>query len=209
MITIYGVAPSRTYRCLWLLEELGIEYQREPVRFDEPGEARDRYLKVNPNGRVPCLVDEDLVLFESLAINLYLIKRYGGPLAASSIEDEGRALQWSFWGANEIEPLLDVFVRERVYKPESDWDKDALAEAESALEKPTRILDDHLADRDYLLGSEFSIADLNLAGVMFPGPGNGYDLAPFANVGDWFTRCTERAASQRVVEWAMTELPDA
>ena len=90
MITVHGVAPSRTYRCLWLLEELGLEYERELVHWDDEGEKRSAYLELNPNGRVPCLVDGDLVLFESLAINLYLIRRYGGSLAPNSIEDEGR-----------------------------------------------------------------------------------------------------------------------
>ncbi len=206
MITLYGIAPSRTYRCLWLLEEMGLEYQRELVRWDDTGDKRAAYLELNPNGRVPCMADADLVLFESLAINFYLVRRYGGPLAPDSIEDEGRALQWSFWAVNEIEPLLTVLTNERAYqRPEAEWDKKALGEAEAALRKPTQILDDRLAGRDYLLGDRFTIADLNVAAVIYPGPPNGYDLAPFANVSAWFERCTKREASRRVVEWAIAE----
>ncbi len=77
-ITVYGAAPSRTYRCLWLLEELGLECERELIRSDDDAAKRSAYLELNPNGRVPCLVDGDPVLFESLAINLYLMRRYGG-----------------------------------------------------------------------------------------------------------------------------------
>ena len=120
MITIYGVAPSRTARCLWLLEEMGLEYDRELVHWDDDGAKRAAYLELNPNGRVPCLVDGDLVLFESLAINLYLVRRYGGPLALDSIEDEARALQWSFWATNEIDPLLSVLTNERAYNKPDD-----------------------------------------------------------------------------------------
>ena len=70
MITIHGVAPSRTFRCLWLLEELGLEYERELNHWEDEGAGRAAYLALNPNGKVPCLVDGDLVLFESLAINI-------------------------------------------------------------------------------------------------------------------------------------------
>ncbi len=205
MITVYGVAPSRTFRCLWLLEELGLEYKRELVHWEDEGSKRSAYLELNPNGRVPCLVDEDLVLFESLAINLYLVRRYGGALAPESIEDEGRALQWSFWATNEIEPLLTAILNERAYKPEAEWDKEAIAVAQAALLKPTKILDDQLADRDYLLGDSFSVADLNVASVIYPGAANGYDLTPFVNASAWFERCTGREASQRIAALAYAE----
>ena len=206
MITVYGVAPSRTYRCLWLLEELGLEYERERVHWDDDGAKRAAYLELNPNGRVPCLVDGELVLFESLAINLYLMRRYGGPLAPSSIEDEARVLQWSFWAANEIEPFVTVLGVERAYKPEAEWDQKALAAAEDALQSPTKILDDQLAGRDYLLGDSFTVADLNVASVIFPGAANGYDLAPFKNASAWFERCTGRGASQRAGAMAYAEV---
>ena len=205
MITIYGVAPSRTYRCLWLLEELGLEYERELVHWQDEGAKRSAYLELNPNGRVPCLVDGDLVLFESLAINLYLMRRYGGPLTPNSIEEEARVLQWSFWATNEIEPLLTAILNERAYKPEAEWDKEAIAVAQAALLKPTKILDDQLTGRDYLLGDSFTVADLNVASVIYPGAANGYDLAPFANASAWFERSTGREASQRITALAYAE----
>ena len=106
---------------------------------------------------------------------------------------------------NEIEPLVTVLGVERSYKPESEWDNDALAAAEVALLKPTKILDDQLADRDYLLGDSFTVADLNVASVMYPGLSNGYDLALFANVSAWVERCTGREASQRIAKKAYAE----
>ena len=205
MITVYGVAPSRTYRCLWLLEELGLEYARELVHWGDEAARRSAYLELNPNGRVPCLVDGDLVLFESLAINLYLMRRYGGPFTPNSTEDEGRMLQGSFWATNEIEPFVTTLGVERSHKPEPEWDKKALAAAEAALLKPTKILDDQLAGRDYLLGDSFAVADLNVASVIYPGAANGYDLAPFANASAWFERCTGREASQRILATAHAE----
>ena len=205
MITIYGVAPSRTYRCLWLLEELGLEYQRELVHWEDDGAERSAYLELNPNGRVPCLVDGDLVLFESLAINLYLMRRYGGALTPGSIEDEGRVLQWSFWAVNELEPFISVLGVERAYKPETEWDQKAIAAAQAALLKPNKILDDQLAGRDYLLGDSFTVADLNVASVIYPGSRHGCGLDGLANASAWFERCTGREASQRIAAMAYAE----
>lgn len=205
MITIYGTAPSRTNRCLWLLEELGLDYKREPIHANDEGAKREAYLELNPNGKVPCLVDGNLVLFESLAINLYLMRRYGGHLAPASIEDEGSVLQWSLWATNEIDPLVSVLGAERAYKPEAGWDRNALGAAEAALRKPIEILDRIFKDRDYLLGERFSVADLNVSSVMFPGLANGMDLVPFNNVSSWVARCMSREASQRVVATAQAE----
>jgi len=208
MITLCGAAPSRTYRCLWLLEELGVEYERELIYSDDEGAKRAAYLELNPNGRVPCLVDGDLVLFESLAINLYLTRRYGGPLAPASIEDQARVVQWSFWATNEIDPLVAILGAERAYKSEAERDEQALAATEAALLRPFQVLEGQLAGRDYLIGDCFTVADLNVASVIYPGVANGYDLAPFSNVSAWYQRCTGRDASERVVAMARAEFGD-
>lgn len=206
MIKIYGVAPSRTFRCLWLLEELGLKYERELVHWDDGDQVRARYLELNPNGRVPCLVDGDLVLFEWLAINHYLIAKYGGSLAPTSIENKGRALQWSFWAVNEIEPSLTALSVERASKQESEWDQALLTQSQAELTKPIKVLDDILADRDFLLGDRFTIADLNVSAVILPGVLNGYDLTLFSHVSAWFSRCSSREALQPVNAWAQAKL---
>ena len=102
-------------------------------------------------------------------------------------------------------PFVTVLGVERAYKPESEWNKKALAEAEFALAKPLAVLNDQLAGRDYLLGDSFTVADLNVAAVIYPGTMNGTDLAPFANASAWFDRCTNREAVQGLVELAMAE----
>ena len=78
-VQLYGHARSRAFRCLWLLEELGIPYEHHPVRFDTAEIHEPAYLAINPNGRVPALRDGELVIWESLAINHYLVDKYGGP----------------------------------------------------------------------------------------------------------------------------------
>ena len=94
---LYGIPASRAFRSIWAAEEVGVDYELVPTHFLGDSKKPD-YLQINPNGRVPTLVDGDLVLFESMAINLYLAKKYGGKLYPSDAADEARAIQWSFWG---------------------------------------------------------------------------------------------------------------
>ena len=75
-ITLYGISASRAIRSIWAAEEIGLEYTHVPTHFGRDAKHPD-YLAINPNGRIPTLVDGDLVLFESMAINTYLARKYG------------------------------------------------------------------------------------------------------------------------------------
>ena len=81
--TIYGVSGSRAIRSLWAIEEVGLEYTHVATHFFKDSKTDD-YLSVNPNGRIPALVDGDVTLFESMAINLYLTKKYAPALYPES-----------------------------------------------------------------------------------------------------------------------------
>ena len=94
--TLFGTSDSRALRAVWGIEEVGIDYQHIPTNYAAESKAAD-YLAINPNGRIPALIDGDLQLFESMAINLYLAKRYGGGLYPANAADEARAWQWSVW----------------------------------------------------------------------------------------------------------------
>src|SRR5207244_7430357 len=110
MLKLYGIPRSRTARVIWMLEELQIPYENVPVSFIEES-RKPEYLKINPNGHIPALQDGDLTLFESLAINLYLARKYDKGLWPKSIEGEAKAYQWSIWAMTELEePLLTVLL---------------------------------------------------------------------------------------------------
>ena len=193
---LYGIAGSRALRSLWAAEEVGVEYEHVPTHF--LGDSKKpEYLAINPNGRVPALVDGDVTLFESMAINLYLARKYGGALWPSSEADQARAIQWSIWGMTEIEPNLMDILLNRMMLPEDQRDEAAAEAAEKGLDRPMKVLDDTLADRTYLLGNDFTIADLNVAAVLSMAKMVRYDTSGYPNAHRWFEACTGRDSFAR------------
>ena len=117
-LTIYGSPMSRTFRVLWMAKELGLQYENVPLD-PRKGEPRNPdFLKINPNGRVPAIKDGDFVMWESLAINLYLAKKHGGPIAPADAAEEGKALMWSMWALTELEDNIVVLVQNALMPPD-------------------------------------------------------------------------------------------
>jgi glutathione S-transferase len=196
MLKLHGTSLSSAGRCLWALEELGLSYEHIPTAIGDT--RKPAHLKLNPNGHIPVLEDDGLVLCESIAINLYLADKYGrDSLWPASMEDRGRAYQWSFWAVTEVEPHLIVMIRQEMFTPPDQCDMRALEAAREALTAPLTVLDDHLKGRDHILGKKFTIADLNVAAVLLGAPLVGYDVSPFPAVTKWFEKCVSREAHQR------------
>ncbi len=198
-VTLYGIAQSRAARCLWALEEAGLPYDH--VKTHMRGEAQQpEFLKVNPNGRVPALIDGDLALFESLAINSYIAKKAGGPLAPKGLAEDATAEQWSLWAMTEVEkPTLRALFHSLGIM---GYEKDPaiVAECMAELARPLKVLDGALAKGDYLMGGRFTIADLNVASVLAWAKTARLDLSPYPNVARWLDACLGREAYGRVKE---------
>lgn len=194
-LRILGAPRSRTFRVLWVAHELGIAYENDPVDSKE-GAKKPAYLAVNPNARIPAIVDDGFQLFESLAINLYLAKKHGlGRLYPELLEDEARTWQWSLWGANEIEkPLIDA-VYNRVVLPPEQRDEKLAAESLAKLERPLDVLERHLDGREHLLGGGFTIADLNVASLLYTAWFNKIDLGRWPRIRAWLDRVLTRPAA--------------
>ena len=199
MIKMYGTARSRAGRTLWALEELGLKYEHLPVGFT--GETKKpEYLKINPNGHIPAIDDGGTIVWESMAINLYLAEKYGkGGLWPSTVEQHGACYQWSFFGMTEIEPLLMTMFMNRMLLPQEQRDESAAAKAAEELKKPFKVLDSSLHDREYLLGKEFTIADLNVASVSSLAAFVGLDLSATPAAQKWLQTCIARPANQKAV----------
>jgi len=198
-IKLYGIPQSRASRCLWMLEELGVPYENVPVSFIGDAQKPD-YLKINPNGRIPALDDDGLVLFESLAINLHLARKYDGGkgLWPKSADDQSRAIQWSIWAMTEAEPPVMKVLMNRVFLPAPQRNEAEAKAGEAAIAKPVGVLEGALRGRPHLLGDSFTVADLNVHAVLGWASSMGkmkFDATP--NVAGWLKRCSERPALAR------------
>src|SRR4029077_15926953 len=133
----------------------------------EAGARTAEYLAVNPNGRLPAIEDDGFVLWESLAITLYLAKKHSvGRLYPADLRDEAKTWQWSLWALNEVDRGVNIWSLHAVRLPPEDRDPQNLAEALKVIAKPFGVLDAALAERPYLVGDDFTVADLNVAAVI-------------------------------------------
>ena len=185
-IKIFGSPQSRAFRALWAAKEMGVDYE-----LVTDYKTTD-FAKINPNSKIPALQDGDLTLFESMAINLYLAQKFDKGLWPKSAADQGRTYQWSFWVMTEVEKaaltiLMDTFGMKK--------DPEGAEASKTALEKPFDILDKHLAGRDYVLGKDFTIVDVNLASVIGWAKAGKMDLSRWSNLSAWLDRCQGRPAA--------------
>lgn len=195
---LFGTSRSRALRALWGIEETGIAYDHVPLGFGADAKTAE-YLAVNPNGRIPALVDGGLQLFESMAINLYLAKRYGGALYPAEGSGEALAWQWSVWAISEIEPLQMRIVVDQLFTAPEKRNPQAVQRAVRGLQRPLQVLNSTLTGRPWLLGDAFSVADLNVASVMHLLTRVQVDLAEHDQVQRWASACWARPALARAL----------
>ncbi len=169
MITLYHAPRSRSVRVYWLLEELGVPYEIK-VPLSSPTAPKDpEYLKLNPLGKVPTISDGDMVMFESGAIVEYLIEKYGNGRFAPPAGTPARAkyLQWVHFGeATMAPPIADVVVH-TMFKPEAERLPAVVEDGKRRVDLTLAVLDKELATKPYLLGNEFSGADIMVGYAVF------------------------------------------
>ncbi|MEJ0074064.1 MAG: glutathione S-transferase family protein [Alphaproteobacteria bacterium] len=201
MLQLYGNSRSRAMRCLWMLEEVGQPYEliEKSTRADDLQSAG--YLRLNPNARIPTLTDGDVVLWESMAINLYLAQKYDGPMHGDA-KVLGLAAQWSFWAMLEMEPSLLDLLMHRAMLPEYGRDASHAERAELLLRKPLGVLDGALKERSHLAGEAFTVADLNVASILAWGKMGRLQFSAWPAVAKWLDACLARPAYGRVRERA-------
>ena len=197
-LRIYGIARTRAFRALWIAKEVGLDYEHLPIEIGDAGARSPEFLQLNPNGRLPFIVDGEFVLFESLAITLYLAKKHAyGRLYPATLEDEAKAWQWSFWAIAEVDRGVNIWSLHAVRLPEADRDAGKRDEALKVLVAPFKVLDAAVTKQPYLLGSDFTVADLNVAAVI--SRAIDMDLSAVPHLKAWLTRCLERPAAREAL----------
>jgi glutathione S-transferase len=169
-----------------------------PIEIGDAGARSPELRKLNPNGRLPFIVDGDFALFESMAITLYLAKKYStGALYPSLLRDEALLWQWSFWAISEVDRGVNIWSLHAVRLPPAERDAALREEALKVIAAPFKVLDAALAGKPYLLGDEFTVADLNVAAVI--SRAIDMDLSALPNLKSWLTRCLERPAARKAL----------
>jgi glutathione S-transferase len=198
-LSIYGVARTRAFRALWVAEELGIPYRHVPIEIGDEGARAPEFASLNPNGRLPFIDDGGFGLFESLAITLYLAKKHSaGKLYPGTLEGEAKAWQWSFWSIAEVDRGVNIWSLHAVRLPAGERNAALRDEALKVIAAPFRVLDAAVSTEPYLLGGDFTVADLNVAAVISRAV--DMDLAPSPHLQDWLTRCLGRPAARAALE---------
>jgi len=201
-IRIYSWPHSSGSGVHWALEELGLAY--EYVRLDHTkGEHRSaEYLAINPNGKVPALVDGEECWFESLAILLHLAERYGATkgLWPAAGKQRAEALSWTTWSTTELMPFMLQYIYHGLDAPMSfDPPDRSKAAAEYSLASSSLHLDmleNRLRDRQFVMGT-FSLADIPNAMALGFGITQGVPLDRRPAVRAWLDRCSGRPGRAR------------
>lgn len=196
MIKIYGSMMSSASRCYWMAEEAGQTLENIPLDFQKNEHKAPEYLKLNPNGKVPTIIDGDLVLWESMAINAYLGDKYKPELLGATPELRALANQWSYWAMAHLSHAGEPMILQKYRKTP---DSDETAKGREELAKLLPILDNALNGKNYLVGDAFSVADLNLVSIVSTLMWAGIDMAPYANIMRWFGTISQRPAFQKTL----------
>lgn len=197
-LQIYGIARTRAFRPLWVAMELGLDFEHLPIEIGDAGARTPEFLKLNPNGRLPVIIDDGFALSESLAITLYLAKKHSyGKLYPATLQDEARTWQWTMWALSEVDRGVNIWSLHAVRLPPEERDAAKREEALKVVAKPFAILDAAVAQQPYLIGDDFTIADLNVAAVI--SRAIEMDLSAVPHLKAWLARCLERPGARKAL----------
>lgn len=162
MITLYFAPLTRAVRVAWLLEELGLPYVLERVEFLPT--ANRFFVQKTPTGKLPTIEDDGVVLCESGAIVEYLVERYGEGRLAPPVGNPGRAayLQWLHFAESTAFPPLGILAWLTRYRKDAESHADLIADTRARALSAFEQVEKQLGADGYILGDEFSAADVML-----------------------------------------------
>lgn len=193
---LYHYSKSRSTRVLWLLEELGLEYDVDMLPFDARAFHLADHLEIDTYGQLPILVDGAASMSESIAIVTYILDRYGeGRLEPDRTSaDYGKFLEWIQFGERSLMDPLSLLVQHTALLPAPERDREAADKARRVFKHFVRSIEESLEGRSYLMGEEFSAADIVVGYALFVA--EEFDVFPrgLNNVRAYYDRLSERPA---------------
>jgi glutathione S-transferase len=164
---LYGFGPTRSLRAVWGLKELGVDFEFEVVNLAAGEHQRPEFLALNPAGKVPVLVDGDLVIPESAAIVLYLAEKFPQKkLMPTDLKARSQVYRWIMFGMTELEPPLWRITRNTALLPEERRVKQDVPLAREDFTRAATVLEQHMQGRDFIVGDTITAADCVTAYLM-------------------------------------------
>jgi glutathione S-transferase len=164
MMKLYEFAPTRSIRVRWTLQELGVPFEAITVNMMTGEHKAPPFLKINPAGKLPALVDGDLTLTESIAIVLYLGEKYiDKGLMPRELSQRAEFYRWLMFAATELEQPLWRIARNLNVYPEAKRVPADIASARDDFATMAAVPEAHLQSRQFLVGNTVSIADFIMA----------------------------------------------
>ncbi|MHB0953105.1 MAG: glutathione S-transferase family protein [Allorhizobium sp.] len=199
-IELYYWPTPNGWKISIMLEELGIPYEVHYVNIGKGEQFAPEFLKISPNNRMPAIIDPDgpggkpISIFESGAILQYLGRKYGKFYPA---DERARVEvdQWLFWQMGGLGPMAGQAHHFRQYAPEKI--EYGINRYTNEVNRLYGVMNKRLADRDYLAGENYSIADIACVGWVVPHKNQGQDLDDFPNLKRWFSTVMARPAVER------------
>lgn len=206
MIDLHTWATPNGYKVRLFLEETGLEHRIVPVDIRAGDQFRPEFLAIAPNNRIPAIVDHaptgggaPISLFESGAILLYLAEKTGRFIPAD-LRGRVETLQWLFWQMGGLGPMAGQNGHFNVYAPEKiPYAIDRYVRETARL---YGVLDKRLADREFVAGGDYTIADMAIYPWIVPFEAHKQDLDATPNLKRWFLQVGQRPATQRAYEGA-------
>lgn len=206
MIDLYYWTTPNGHKVSILLEETGLPYKIHPVNIMKDEQFRPEFLKINPNNKIPAIVDNGVSIFESGAVMIYLAKK-AKMFLPEDLVGEMKILPWLFWQVGGLGPMMgqamhfSVFAKEKIPYAINRYKEEAL--------RLFKVADKELAQHKYLGGDEYSIADMATYPWIVPYEKLGLDLEKFPNLKAWFENIAERPAVIRAYKKAKEINPEA
>jgi glutathione S-transferase len=161
LMQLYEFAPTRSIRVRWTLQELGVDFEAVTVNLIAGEHRRSTFLKINPAGRVPVLVDGDMVLTESVAIVLYLAEKYASRgLIPADPKERAQVYRWLLFAATELEQPLWRISHHTLLYPEHLRLPGEVSLARRDFKEMAAVLEHHMRSRRFAVGEDITVADI-------------------------------------------------
>jgi GSH-dependent disulfide-bond oxidoreductase len=210
-LQLYSLPTPNGVKVSIMLEEIGLPYEAHTIDFGKDDQFTPEFLSLNPNGKIPAIIDPDgpglkpIGLFESGLILMYLSDKTGGKLVPADAARRYETIQWVFFQIGHIGPMFGQLGYFHKFAGKDIPDKRPLERYANEAKRLLGVLEGHLAGRQWIMGDDYTIADISMLGwvrglVGFYGAGELVGYGALKAVPAWLERALARPAVQRGLE---------